>query len=69
MPINLEKHEIAIILDALSERPHKEVAALIHKIVHQIAEEQIKEETELRRHKRKEDYGKSKSVFCGDAVR
>lgn len=69
MPINLEKHEIAIILDALSERPHKEVVAIINKIVHQMAEEQIKEETELRRRKRKEDYGKSKSVFYGDAER
>lgn len=37
MPINLEKHEIAIILDALSTRPYMEVAALIRKIVNQTA--------------------------------
>ncbi len=43
MIINLEEHEITTILDALSERPHKEVAAIIHKIVHQMAAEQIKE--------------------------
>lgn len=40
MPINLEEHEIAIILDALSTRPYMEVAALIRKIVVQTAEQE-----------------------------
>lgn len=35
MPINLEQHEVSIILDALSTRPYMEVAALIRKIVEQ----------------------------------
>ena len=35
MNINLEQREIAIILDALSNRPYMEVAALIRKIVEQ----------------------------------
>lgn len=51
MKLELEEREITTILSALDERPHKEVAAIIHKIVHQMAEEQIKEETELRRRK------------------
>lgn len=38
MPINLEKHEITIILKALNELPYKDVAALIRKIVNQMAE-------------------------------
>ena len=39
MIINLEKHEITIILKALNELPHKEVVALIRKIVNQVAEQ------------------------------
>jgi hypothetical protein len=35
MNINLEQREISIILDALSNRPYMEVAALIRKIVEQ----------------------------------
>ena len=35
--LNLEQHEITIILDALSTRPYMEVAALIRKIVEQSA--------------------------------
>lgn len=42
MKLNLEQHEITIILDALSNRSYMEVAALIRKIVEQTAE---KEET------------------------
>lgn len=42
MSINLEKHEITIILKALNELPYKEVAALIRKIVNQTAEQQNK---------------------------
>lgn len=38
MRINLEQHEIAIILDALSTRPYMEVAALIRMIVTQASE-------------------------------
>ena len=37
MKLNLEQHEITIILNALSERPYMEVAALIRKIVAQSA--------------------------------
>lgn len=39
MNLRLEEREITTILSALDERPHKEVAAIIHKIVHQMAEE------------------------------
>ena len=38
MKLNLEQHEITIILNALSERPYMEVAALIRKIVTQASE-------------------------------
>lgn len=41
MVINLEEHEITTILDALSEKPYKDVAAIIRRIVNQMAEEQI----------------------------
>jgi hypothetical protein len=37
MSINLEPREISIILDALSNRPYMEVAALIRKIVEQMS--------------------------------
>lgn len=37
MNINLEQREIRIILDALSDCPYREVAALIRKIVEQCA--------------------------------
>lgn len=40
MTINLEKHEITIILNTLNELPYKEVAALIRKIVNQVAEQE-----------------------------
>lgn len=36
--LNLEQREITIILDALSNRPYMEVAALIRKIVTQASE-------------------------------
>ena len=38
MKLSLEQREITIILEALSERPYMEVAALIRKIVAQSAE-------------------------------
>lgn len=38
MKLELEQREIAIILDALSNRPYMEVAALIRKIVEQTAQ-------------------------------
>jgi hypothetical protein len=43
MPVKLEleKHEVTTILEALATRPHNEVAALIHKIVHQDAQQKI----------------------------
>lgn len=44
MNLYLEEHEITTILSALDERPHKEVAALIHKIVHQMANEKNRQE-------------------------
>ena len=40
MVLNLEKREIAIILKALDELPHKESVALIRKIVNQMAKEE-----------------------------
>ena len=42
MSINLEKHEITIILNALSARPYMEVAALIRKIIDQTVNEKEK---------------------------
>lgn len=39
MKLDLENREITIILKALDERPHKEVTALIRKIVEQTAEQ------------------------------
>lgn len=44
MNINLEEHEITIILDALSDRPYKDVASIIRRIVNQMAEETIRRE-------------------------
>lgn len=46
MPINLEEHEIAIILDALSARPYMEVAALIRKIINQDARQKLNPRSE-----------------------
>ena len=44
MPVklDLEPHEVTIILKALAELPHKESAALIHKIVNEDAKEKLK---------------------------
>lgn len=38
MDIKLERAEISLILKALADRPYKEVAALIRKIVEQASE-------------------------------
>lgn len=38
MDIKLEKREVTIILEALDEKPYKDVAALIRKIVEQTSE-------------------------------
>jgi hypothetical protein len=42
MKLELEDHEIAIILKALAELPHKEAAALIKKIVHEDARQKLR---------------------------
>lgn len=42
MKLELEDHEIAIILKALAELPHKESAALIRKIVHEDARQKVR---------------------------
>ena len=42
MKLDLENREITIILKALDELPHKESAALIRKIVNQMAEQESK---------------------------
>jgi hypothetical protein len=44
MKLELEPHEVTIILEALAELPHKDSAALIHKIVHQDAQQKLEEE-------------------------
>lgn len=35
MKINISRHEVTVILNALKEQPYKDVAALIRKIVEQ----------------------------------
>ena len=40
MDIKLEKREVTIILEALAEKPYKDVAALIRKIVEQASTNQ-----------------------------
>ena len=44
--LKLTPKEITTILTALDERPHKEVAALIRKIVVQVAENKTREQSE-----------------------
>lgn len=41
MKLELEQHEISIILKALSKLPYEESAALIHKIINQDANQKL----------------------------
>ena len=46
--INLQPNEIALVLDALAEKPFKQVTGLVNNIVNQLKQQEIQDELSTR---------------------